>query len=66
VIGSPIPILLVDDHELIRVGIATLLLPESDMKIVCEPANGRKRFPNSGNAIGCHTDGPPDAGDEWL
>src|ERR1700744_659797 len=37
-----IRILVVDDHQLIRVGIATLLLPESDMKLVAEASNGRE------------------------
>ncbi|HTB15295.1 MAG TPA: response regulator transcription factor [Bryobacteraceae bacterium] len=31
-----------DDHQLIRVGIATLLIPESDMKLVGEASNGRE------------------------
>jgi len=39
---SPIRVLAVDDHQLIRVGIATLLLPESDMKLVAEASNGRE------------------------
>ena len=39
---SPIRVLAVDDHQLIRVGIATLLLPESDMKLVGEASNGRE------------------------
>jgi DNA-binding NarL/FixJ family response regulator len=39
---SPIRILVVDDHQLIRVGIATLLLPESDMQLVGEASNGRE------------------------
>jgi len=39
---SPIRILVVDDHQLIRVGIATLLVPESDMKLVGEASNGRE------------------------
>jgi DNA-binding NarL/FixJ family response regulator len=39
---SPIRILVVDDHQLIRVGIATLLIPESDMKMVGEASNGRE------------------------
>jgi DNA-binding NarL/FixJ family response regulator len=30
--SSLIRILVVDDHQLIRLGIATLLLPESDMR----------------------------------
>jgi YesN/AraC family two-component response regulator len=40
--SSPIRVLVVDDHQLIRVGIATLLLPESDMKMVGEASNGRE------------------------
>jgi DNA-binding NarL/FixJ family response regulator len=32
----------VDDHQLIRLGIATLLLPEADMKMVGEASNGRE------------------------
>ena len=40
--SSPIRVLAVDDHQLIRVGIATLLLPESDMKLVGEATNGRE------------------------
>ena len=39
---SPIRILVVDDHQLIRIGIATLLVPESDMKLVGEASNGRE------------------------
>lgn len=39
---TPIRVLTVDDHQLIRVGIATLLLPESDMKLVGEASNGRE------------------------
>src|SRR5260370_36706772 len=39
---SPIRILAVDDHPLIRVGIATLVAPESDMKLVGESSNGRE------------------------
>jgi DNA-binding NarL/FixJ family response regulator len=39
---APIRVLAVDDHQLIRLGIATLLLPESDMKLVGEATNGRE------------------------
>jgi DNA-binding NarL/FixJ family response regulator len=39
---TPIRILTVDDHPLIRVGIATLVGPESDMKLVGEACNGRE------------------------
>jgi DNA-binding NarL/FixJ family response regulator len=39
---SKIRILAVDDHQLIRAGIATLLLPEPDMEVVGEAADGRE------------------------
>ena len=39
---APIRILAVDDHLLIRVGIATLVGPEADMKLVGEASNGRE------------------------
>ena len=38
----PIRILTVDDHPLIRIGVATLVAPESDMKVVGEASNGRE------------------------
>src|ERR1700716_646506 len=40
--SSPIRILVVDDHQLIRVGIVTPFLPEPDMKLVGEASNGRE------------------------
>jgi DNA-binding NarL/FixJ family response regulator len=39
---SVIRILTVDDHLLIRVGIATLVRPEADMNLVGEASNGRE------------------------
>src|SRR6266852_739735 len=39
---APIRVLAVDDHLLIRVGIATLVGPEADMKLVGEASNGRE------------------------
>jgi DNA-binding NarL/FixJ family response regulator len=39
---ASIRILTVDDHPLIRIGIATLVAPESDMKVVGEASNGRE------------------------
>jgi DNA-binding NarL/FixJ family response regulator len=39
---APIRILAVDDHALIRVGIATLVGSENDMKLVGEASNGRE------------------------
>lgn len=38
----PIRILVVDDHQLIRVGITTLIFPEADMKVVGEASDGRE------------------------
>ena len=38
--ASPIRVLAVDDHQLIRAGIATLLLTESDIELVGEATNG--------------------------
>jgi DNA-binding NarL/FixJ family response regulator len=40
--SSPIRILTVDDHQVVRVGIATLLLTEPDMNLVGEAINGRE------------------------
>jgi DNA-binding NarL/FixJ family response regulator len=45
---TPIRILVVDDHQLIRVGVATLLLPELDMKLVGEASNGREAIAKFG------------------
>jgi DNA-binding NarL/FixJ family response regulator len=39
---SSIRILTVDDHLLIRVGIATLIGPEPDMEVIAEATNGRE------------------------
>ena len=39
---NPIRILAVDDHPLIRQGIAGLIATQSDMTLVGEPANGRE------------------------
>ena len=40
--GSPIRILTVDDHPMLREGIAALLGGEADMKLVAEASDGRE------------------------
>ena len=40
--GKPIRILAVDDHSLLRDGIAKLLAAQSDMELVAEASNGRE------------------------
>ena len=40
--ASPIRVLTVDDHLLIRAGMATLLFSETDIKLVGEASNGRE------------------------
>jgi len=40
--AQPIRLLAVDDHQLLREGIATLLAAQPDMKLVAEATNGRE------------------------
>ena len=40
--SSPIRILSVDDHPLIRQGIAGLVATQTDMTVIAEAANGRE------------------------
>ena len=39
---KPIRVLSVDDHALLREGIAALVNAEADMKLVAQASNGRK------------------------
>ena len=39
---GPIRILIVDDHPLLREGIAALLAGQSDLKLIAECSNGRE------------------------
>src|SRR3954468_6608169 len=41
-ITDPISVLCVDDHALVRKGIASILANEADMKLVAEATNGRE------------------------
>jgi DNA-binding NarL/FixJ family response regulator len=45
--AGAIRILTVDDHALLRKGIAALLNAEPDMELVAEAANGRKQLRSS-------------------
>jgi DNA-binding NarL/FixJ family response regulator len=62
--SDAIRILTVDDHPLLRDGIAGLIADESDMLLAGEAANGRetieqfRRLPSR-----CHVDGLADAGE---
>ena len=40
--GTPIRILAVDDHLLLRAGVAALLAGQPDMTLVAEASNGRE------------------------
>src|SRR5215471_17015233 len=41
-VGNPIRILTVDDHPVLREGIAAILASEADMVLVAEAGNGRE------------------------
>ncbi|MGA3240468.1 MAG: hypothetical protein ABSG03_29690 [Bryobacteraceae bacterium] len=62
----PIRILTVDDHALLRVGIAALVSREADMELVGEACNGQEalekyRLHPSGYNSGYNVDGYSDA-----
>ena len=64
--NSQIRILAVDDHALVRDGIAGLVGVQSDMVMVGEASNGREAIQQFRTApSGRHADGLADAGDEW-
>ena len=49
--GNSIRVLAVDDHSLIREGIATFLASQSDMRLVAEALMGAKLSSSSGNTV---------------
>ena len=63
---SLIRILTVDDHPLLRKGIAALVNAETDMKLVAEASNGEEAIEKfRSHRAGCNPNGSADAGLEW-
>ena len=62
--SSPIRILAVDDHPLVRNGIAGLVAIQTDMTWWRKPPTAATRSSNSDAPSGRHADGPADAGNE--
>ena len=64
---SPIRILAVDDHPLVRQGIAGLLGVQPDMTLVAEACTGREAIQQfRTHHPGHNADGLANAGDEWA
>jgi len=62
---SPIRILAVDDHPLVRQGIAGLIGVQPDMVLVGEASTGRDAYPRiPQSSARRHANGLADAGDE--
>ena len=61
-----IRILSVDDHALLREGIAAIVNAQSDMVVVGTASNGKEAIEAFRTAeTGCHPDGPSPAGPQW-
>ena len=64
---DPIRILAVDDHALLRDGIAGLVAGQSDMSLVAQAPNGSGGDPPVPYPLsGHHLDGLADTGNEWC
>ena len=64
--ASPIRILTVDDHPMLREGIAALLGSETDMALVAEASDGREAIEEfQYSSSGRDAYGFADAGYEW-
>jgi len=62
---DPIRILSVDDHPILRQGVAALVGGQVDMSLVAEASNGREAIPAIPRApSGRHADGFANAGNE--
>ena len=60
---TPIRILLVDDHDMVRRGLAVFLLAYDDFVLVGEATNGAEALEKCAELRPrCHLDGPDDAG----
>ena len=64
--SSPIKVLLVDDHAVVRSGLGAVLMTNDDMVLVGEANNGEEaiRFCEK-HTTGCDFDGLDDAGYGW-
>ena len=65
-VPQTIQVLLVDDHNVVRSGLATFLRAYKDLELVGEARNGLEALESlSSKETGCDLDGPDDAGDGW-
>ena len=64
--SQTIQVMLVDDHNVVRSGLATFLRAYDDLELVGEAKNGLEAVNLCHQKqTGCDLDGPDDAGDGW-